>query len=79
MWVVLKIEIKNNYSGNLEYVQDDILGATDSLDEAKAILNSDVNKTLENGYFDKELYRGETSAQLTNGGTAYLKYKIHKV
>ena len=79
MWVVLKIEIKNNYSGNLEYVQDDILGATDSLDEAKVILNNDVNKTLENGYFDKEIYRGETSVQLTNGGTAYLKYKIHKI
>ena len=79
MWVVLKIEVKNNYNGKLEYVQDDILGTTDSLDEAKAILNNDVNKTLENGYFDKEIYRGETSVQLTNGGTAYLKYKIHKI
>ena len=79
MWVVLKIEVKNNYSGNLEYVQDDILGATDSLEEAKAILNDDVTKTLERDYFDKEIYRGETSVQLTNGGTAYLKYKIHKV
>ena len=79
MWIVLKIEIKNNYSGNLEYVQDDVIGVTDSLDEAKTILNNDVTKTLENGYFDKEIYHGETMVQLTNGGTAYLKYKIHKV
>lgn len=79
MWIVLKIDIKNYYSGKLEYVQDDIIGATDSLDEAKAILNDDVNKTLEHGYFDKEIYRGETMVQLTNGGTAYLKYKIHKL
>ena len=79
MWVVLKIEVKNNYNGKLEYVQDDVLGVAASLDEAKVILNNDVNKTLENGYFDKEIYRGETSVQLTNGGTAYLKYKIHKI
>ena len=78
MWVVLKIEVKNNYSGNLEYIQDDILGVTDSLEEAKEILKTDVDKTLERGYFDKEICRGETMVQLTNGGTAYLKYKIHK-
>lgn len=79
MWIVLKIEIKNNYSGSLEYVQDDVIGVTDSLDEAKTILNDDVTKTLENGYFDKEIYHGDTMVQLTNGGTAYLKYKIHKI
>ena len=78
MWIVLKIEIKNYYDGKLEYVQDDILGITDSLDEAKAILKEDVDKTLKYGYFDKEIYHGETMVQLTNGGTAYLKYKIHK-
>lgn len=79
MWIVLKIEINNYYSGKLEYVQEDIIGATDSLDEAKEILKTDVTKTLKNGYFDKEIYNGETMVQLTNGGTAYLKYKIHKV
>lgn len=78
MWVVLKIEVKNNYSGNLEYVQDDVLGVTESLEEAKEILKTDVDKTLERGYFDKEIYRGETAVQLTNGGTAYLKFKIHQ-
>lgn len=78
MWVVLKIEVKNNYNGKLEYVQDDIIGVTNSLDEAKEILNNDVNQTLANGYFDKEICRGETMVQLTNGGTSYLKYKIHK-
>lgn len=79
MWIVLKIEIKNNYSGSLEYVQDDVIGVTDSLDEAKTILNDDVTKTLENGYFNKEIYHCDTMVQLTNGGTAYLKYKIHKI
>lgn len=79
MWIVLKIEIKNYCSGKLEYIQDEVIGSTDSLDEAKAILNDDVTKTLAHGYFDKEIYHGETMAQFTNGGTAYLKYKIHKI
>ena len=78
MWVVLKIEVKNNYSGKLEYVQDNIIGVADSLDEAKEILKKDVDETLERGYFDKVISRGETMAQLTNGGTAYLKYNMHK-
>ena len=30
MWIVLKIEIKNYYDGKIEYIQDDILGVTDS-------------------------------------------------
>ena len=79
MWIVLKIEVKNNYDGKLEYCQHDIIKATDSLDEAKEILNKEVDQTLENGYFDKEIFRGETVAQLTNGGTAYLRYTIEEV
>jgi len=78
MWVVLKIETKINYNGKLEYVQDNIIGIADSVDEAKEILKKDVDETLERGYFDKVISRGETMAQLTNGGTAYLKYNMHK-
>jgi hypothetical protein len=79
MWVVLKIEVKNNYSGNLEYVQENIIDVVDSLDEAKEVLKKDIDETIERGYFDKIIFRGETMAQLTNGGTAYLKYNIHKI
>lgn len=79
MWIVLKIEVKNYYNGDLEYIYDDVIGVTDSFGEAKAILDADVTKTLEYGYFDKVTYLCDTMVQLTNGGTAYLKYKIHKV
>ena len=79
MWIVLKTEIKNSYSGSLEYVQDDVIGVADSLDEAKEILKTNVARTLDIGYFNKEIFIGETIVQLTNGGTAYLRYRIHKV
>ena len=79
MWIVLKTEIKNSYSGSLEYVQDDVIGVADSLDEAKEILKTNVARTLDIGYFNKEIFFFFSIVQLTNGGTAYLRYRIHKV
>ena len=79
MYIVLKIEVKNNYNGNVEYLQEDAICKTESIDEAKAIVKDETAKTITNGYFDKIIYQGDNMVQLTNGGTAYLKYKIHKI
>jgi len=79
MYIVLKIEVKNNFVGSLEYLQEDVICKTESLNEAEAVVKDETAKTIANGYFDKIIYQGDSVVQLTNGGTAYLKYKIHKI
>lgn len=79
MYIILKIEVKNNYDGKLEYIQEDIVGTSNSVKGASEIMNTLADAKIANGYFNKVTSRSETYVNLTNGGTAYLKYVIHKI
>ena len=78
MYVLMKIEIKNNYDGSLEYMQDDVVGTYEKVDDAIEVMNADADKTIACGYFDKVIFRSNKRVQLHNGGTAYMIYAIHE-
>ena len=78
MYVLMKIEIKNNYDGSLEYVQDDVVGTYEKVDDAIEVMNADADKTIACGYFDKVIFRSTKRVKLHNGGTAYMIYAIHE-
>ena len=78
MYVLMKIEIKNNYDGSLEYMQDDVIGTYEKVDDAIEVMNANADKTIANGYFDKVIFRSTKRVKLHNGGTAYMIYVIHE-
>jgi len=76
MFIVLEIEVKINYQGKLEYLQNNIIGKAYSFEEANRMMDNAVIYRVNAGYFDKILCQRDGYATLTNGGTAYLKYEV---
>ena len=44
MYVLMKIEIKNNYDGSLEYMQDEVIGTYEKVDDAIEVMNANADK-----------------------------------
>ena len=79
MFVVLKVEVKNNLNGELDYIDEEVVGTASTIEGASATMDTLADFTIAKGYFDKVISRGETYVNLTNGGTAYLKYCVRMV
>lgn len=82
MYVLLEVEIKNKVcESELEYVDEGIIGAYNTLEEAQKTLESKIEATLEYGYFDKIVSQFPKGYRILfhNGGSCYKLYSIMKV
>ncbi len=79
LYVLIEEEIKLNYDGTLQYVDDEIISSSNNLKDIEMILVDKIGETIHRGYFDKEYSHTKSTYILYNGGTAYKRFSICKV
>lgn len=79
MYIVLELEIKTDFTGVLEYVNDEIYGTYPDEETARVAMEDFATETLNRGYFDRIEARGENYIKLYNGGTVRKLYKVRKI
>lgn len=69
MNIIVEVEVKLTYDGELEYMNEEVYGPYNA-DEAQIKYEDLVDTTIARGYFDKVEFRNSKRTRLTNGGTA---------
>ena len=76
MNIILEVEVKLNYDGTLEYMNEEVYGPY-STNEVQTKYEALVDTAISRGYFDNVDSRTSNRTRLSNGGTA-TKYFIIK-
>lgn len=77
LYVLTENEIKVDYEGQLQYVNDRVVACSKDYDKVKSIMEETIKGTLKRGYFHIIYSQSRYTTILHNGGTAYMHYSIN--